>query len=121
MKMLDVLVGGMLAGITAMGAYAQQAGHELTTYEPAPQLLTSVECTYPRSALEENVEGRVVVCALIDTNGIVTDVSIEESSGRADLDSSAMDCACQYVFSPAMHQGNPVESTVFIPVEYKLH
>lgn len=69
---------------------------------------------YPRAARDAGIGGRVVVQIEVGTNGRVTNCSIVQSSGNADLDETS--CRLiqrRYRYAPARDaQGRPVPDTV---------
>jgi protein TonB len=76
--------------------------------------------SYPASAMRERVGGRVVLLVSVDENGRATDVSVKQSSGRADLDAAAMACARQSSYEPYRANGVPQTSRVEAPFEFKV-
>ncbi|MCB9357835.1 MAG: energy transducer TonB [Calditrichaeota bacterium] len=74
---------------------------------------------YPESALRDTIEGRVVVAVKVDSSGSVTSCQVIRSL-RADLDSVVVRAMPAVAFTPAIFEGNPVATTVMIPIEFKL-
>jgi protein TonB len=81
--------------------------------------LSSPKPRYPISALRHNAGGTVVLRVAIDDNGTPTDVDILQRSGSRDLDRAAMTALRQWQFRPATRNGQPVASTVEVPVEFR--
>jgi TonB family protein len=75
---------------------------------------------YPTDAKQQGAQGLAYICAHIDEKGLVSKVHVMKSSGRYDLDSSAVESVKKYEFEPAMKDGKPVKTEVTIPVQYKL-
>ncbi len=75
---------------------------------------------YPRRALREGIEGTVRLTVSIDAMGNVVDVQIAQGSGSAELDRAAQDAVREWRYQPAIHDGQPVASTLEIPVDFKL-
>jgi TonB family protein len=67
------------------------------------------ENQYPISALQTGTEGSAVVTLEITPQGNVTDVSVLESSGNADLDNASIVCARDWQYRPAVQNGVPIE------------
>ena len=65
-------------------------------------------------------EGTVVMRLVIGTEGGVTQVGLERSSGFEDLDQAAMTAARGWRFEPAIEAGRAVVSMVRVPVEFSL-
>lgn len=60
---------------------------------------------YPPSEIERNVEGRVMVQALIDTTGRVVDVQLLASTGVVPFERSSAEAVWQYRFRPYRPEG----------------
>lgn len=65
-------------------------------------------------------EGTVVMRLVIGTEGGVSQVGLERSSGFDDLDQAAMTAARGWRFEPAIEAGRAVVSMVRVPVEFSL-
>ena len=65
-------------------------------------------------------EGTVVMRLDVGTDGRVTRVDLERSSGFDDLDQAAMAAARGWYIEPATEAGRAVASTVRVPVEFSL-
>lgn len=76
---------------------------------------------YPSEALERGLEGRVVVAALIGTDGQVRSASVLESSGVAMLDQAALDkvrTTRNLPAPPVMLRGR--EFTMGVPIIFRI-
>jgi TonB family protein len=71
---------------------------------------TCPEEMYPISALQAEAEGRTLLAFKITPQGTVTDVTVDTSSGNADLDAVSVDCAKQWQYRPAMQNGVAVQA-----------
>jgi protein TonB len=76
---------------------------------------TKPEPPYPRIALERHQEGRVMIHALIDTNGIPADVTVRDPSGYSILDRHAE----QWVKNKWRWEPGEMRS-VLIPFEFQI-
>ena len=85
-----------------------------------PQIVNQPRPSYPLDARDEGVEGTVVLLASIDTDGHVSKVRVERSSGDRRLDSAAADAVEQWTYNPALRDGVPVTSTVRVRVQFRL-
>ena len=65
-------------------------------------------------------EGKVMMLLDIGTDGRVTRVALDRSSGFADLDQAAMTAARGWYIEPAIEAGRAVASTIRVPVEFSL-
>lgn len=76
---------------------------------------------YPMSARRDGAEGEVLVAASIDPDGLVTAVSVSQSSGRNDLDAAATDTVLRrWRFRPATRAGKPIPSRETVLVRFVL-
>lgn len=73
----------------------------------------------PRYPVSGN-EGKVLMRLIIGTDGRVTGVVLDRSSGFDDLDQAAMTAARGWRFEPAIEAGRAVVSAVRVPVEFSL-
>jgi protein TonB len=76
---------------------------------------------YPREALRQGIEGTVVLLISIDAQGNVLDIKVERSSHNRDMDREAVQAARRWRFNPAVENGQPVASTVRVPVDFTLN
>jgi TonB family protein len=83
--------------------------------EPA-RLVSSVSPAYPAVARSQNIAGDVVIDALIDPTGKVTDVNVV--SGPILLRQPAMDSVRMSKYSPARLDGRPVSTHLLVTVRY---
>lgn len=87
----------------------------------APRVLRSVEPIYPPNAKRSGVEGVTYVHVMIDTSGNVTEATVAQSSGRADMDNAAVEAAWQWQFSPALDTyGVPAVCGITFPMRFHL-
>lgn len=74
---------------------------------------------YPKSALADSLEGRVLVSAQISATGTVK--SVEVMTGvRKDLDDAALEAVRTILWTPAKKNDKPVESSIIVPIQFKL-
>jgi periplasmic protein TonB len=83
-----------------------------------PERIRRVPAKYPKVAEMANVEGTVVIEAVIDVDGRVTRPRLLKSIPL--LDAAALDAVKQWEFKPAMRDGRPVPVTVKLSVEFVL-
>jgi periplasmic protein TonB len=75
---------------------------------------------YPAAARQAMIQGTVVLRVQISRDGRVADVSIVQSSGYAILDSAAGDAVRAWRGHPARRGGEAVDSSVLLPVIFRL-
>lgn len=86
-----------------------------------PVPIRKVDPKYPPDVMKENVEGEVVLYAIIRADGSVDDIQLVRKLDPR-LDTNAVAALAQWKFRPAMRQGEPVdvEAVVHIPFKYRL-
>jgi TonB family protein len=81
-----------------------------------PRLLSSAPPVYPALAQSSNIAGDVVINALIDSTGKVTDMNV--ISGPILLRESAMETVRTWKYSPARADGQSVPAHLQVTVRY---
>ncbi|MDH5821499.1 energy transducer TonB [Luteimonas sp. RD2P54] len=93
---------------------------------PAPAItrpadpLERVEPEYPAAALRAQEEGTVLLRVQVDAGGNPGAIEIARSSRSRELDRAARTAVGQWRFSPAMENGQPVASTVEVPIDFRM-
>jgi len=87
--------------------------------EELPEAIEKVPPDYPQLARKKNIEGTVVVQALVGKDGRVKDAKVVQSI--PELDDYAVVAVKQWRFIPAKSKGQPVAVWVAIPVMFTLH
>ncbi len=75
---------------------------------------------YPRSAIAAKAQGRVMLRTCVDAHGKPYATSIEQSSGRSDLDRSALESVEQWQFRPKVCGGKRRSEWVWVPIQFEL-
>ncbi len=75
---------------------------------------------YPAMAKRRGYEGVVLLNVLVDTEGMVSEIKIKNSSGHISLDRAALKTVKNWLFAPAIEGGRRVVMWVDIPVEFQL-
>ncbi|MFA5985496.1 MAG: energy transducer TonB [Methylococcaceae bacterium] len=75
---------------------------------------------YPAISRELGEQGRVLLRALINTDGSVANVAIRTTSGYSRLDQAACDSVKQWRFVPARQGDQAVSAWVVVPVTFSL-
>jgi len=95
-------------------------------YEPGPgienpQVLEMVQARYTTEAQRREIEGRVLVSAVVLPDGTVGDVQVVESLDASyGLDRSAVDAARRWRFTPGTREDRPVAVRVVIELTFAL-
>jgi protein TonB len=75
---------------------------------------------YPPAALQQRVEGRVILRALISAQGTVMRLSVHQSSNVPGMDESALEAVRRWRFEPALRGETPVSCEIAIPIIFEL-
>lgn len=86
-----------------------------------PAYRSRVVPEYPERARQREIEGEVLVSALIGIDGRVQSIQILESNPPGIFDEAVVASLQQSVFEPARYRGNPVETWVNIPFPFRLN
>jgi len=84
----------------------------------APRKIVNVPPRYPTHAQLARIEGVVVLDAVIDSTGRVTDVRVTRSIQA--LDQAAIDAVRQWRFTPTLLNGEPVSILLTVTVRFTL-
>ena len=93
---------------------------EFIAVERNPVLVESPVPIYPELARMAQIEGTVMVRALVGKDGKVKEAFVLKR-GNDLLDKAALDAVASYVFLPAMQNQRPVMVWVTIPFRFALH
>ena len=76
---------------------------------------------YPAEAFVNKIQGKVVVCFIVETDGSISDVKVAQSVHPA-LDAEAVRVVktIPKKFSPGKKDGKAVKTTYNLPVKFKL-
>jgi TonB family protein len=87
-----------------------------------PLLLKQTEAHYTSDAMRAKLAGDVVVEAIVMPNGTVGKVRVVESlDARYGLDDEALKAVEQWLFRPALLNGQPVPALATLTVPFRLH
>jgi protein TonB len=84
----------------------------------APALIKRVEPIYPPLAVAANIEATVILDAIVDEEGEVTDVTVLRSGGV--LDRAAIDAVLQWRYAPLMLNGRPASFQLTVVLSFRL-
>ena len=74
---------------------------------------------YPELAVRGEIEGRVIVQFVVDTDGRVTDPIVLRSPNDL-LTAAAIEAVMESRFTPGMQRGRPVRVRYTVPIRYAL-
>lgn len=89
-------------------------------YEVEPKITFQPNVEYPEAAKRLGAEGTAFIKALVDRDGSVMRVVVLRSSGCAILDTSAVQSAYEFKFSPALQNNKPVRVWIMLPLRFRL-
>jgi TonB family protein len=97
------------------------------SYSPAhpysdPKLLQDFLCSeviYPEKALEQGLEGKVVMTFIVEKDGSVSNVRIKDSASQ-ELDAEAKRLFSMLLWEPAISFGQPVASENEFPIDFNI-
>ena len=84
----------------------------------ADNLISKAVPTYPPDAKKAKIQGKVVLSAVIDTQGNIQNLRV--ISGPRELQQSAIDAVRQWKYKPYLLNGDPVEVSTSINIIYSL-
>jgi TonB family protein len=84
-----------------------------------PKKISGATPQYSEAARKEQVQGSVLLSALVGEDGTVQDVKLETSL-HPDLDQAAMDAVRSWRFEPAMKDGAPIPLNIHIGLSFHL-
>lgn len=104
------------AGLDAGG----NAPHPVDQGIAAGQVMRKVPPIYPEVAKEHNVEGTVILRAIIGTDGRIRSLRIQKSPD-GDLSLAAFYAVAQWTYTPYLLNGVPSEVDTTITVNFRMH
>ncbi len=96
------------------------APHVPVFTEAAPIQGKQPQPTIPDEFRSDALDTTVVVDVTIGPDGAPTTATIDQSTGKRELDRLAVDAAKQWRFTPATRDGEPVESRVKLHIEFQV-
>jgi TonB family protein len=84
----------------------------------AGNIVRKVPPIYPAAAKKANIQGAVVLKAVIGKDGTVEDLDVV--SGPSELQQSSLDAVQQWIYKPFLLNGEPIEVETQINVIYRL-
>jgi TonB family protein len=118
---LRAIVAVFVAMVCASAAAMQErpvykVGDEGVT---APKVRKEVHPVYSKEALENHVQGEVVLEGVVTEEGMMTDLRVVKPL-EPSLDRAAIDAALQWRFEPARKDGKPVRVWVTLEMAFRL-
>src|SRR5581483_11487280 len=83
------------------------------------RLVHSVKPTYPSAAVEQRVEGPVVLHGTIGKDGVIRELKVVR--GDPMLSAAALDAVQQWRYDPYKRDGSPIEMPIDITIDFNLN
>ena len=107
------------AAETSAGLSVNAAQRERLSTAAIPELRPVVDATYPALGLHSNVQGSVVLEAVVAADGSIEGLRVV--SGPSILSAAAQQAVRQWRFKPYLQHGQPVETKARITVNFSIH
>lgn len=87
-----------------------------------PVPIRQADPQYTSEAMRAKIQGVVRLAAVVQTNGLVSDIKITKSLDRTyGLDQAAVDAAGKWLFSPCKKENKAVPCSIEMELEFRLH
>ena len=87
-----------------------------------PTVVDRSEPQYPTQAKKNKITGRVAVEVVVGPDGSVNDAKLVWACPQGyELESAAVNAVQDWKFEPAMQEGEPVEASTVVVVDFRLH
>lgn len=86
----------------------------------SPVATHKVDPKYPPDAIKQNIEGEVVLYAIIRADGSVDSIQLVRKLDPL-LDQNAIQALAQWKFRPATREGSPVDIEAVVHIPFKYH
>jgi protein TonB len=103
-----------------MAASGAEGGAAKAVIPARPRYRTNPPPVYPEMARRRQMEGTVVLKALVNTQGRVDALNVQSSSGHSVLDRAALRAVRNWIFIPGKQNNNPITMAVLVPVRFAL-
>ena len=113
--------------LLALALVAFVGAQDSTVYKPGdgvllPQVTKQVKAEYTNEAMQNRIEGRVVLDVVVLADGAVGDVEVTESLDSVyGLDKNAAAAMRQWQFKPGQKDGKPVSVLWTIEYTFKIN
>lgn len=92
----------------------------ITEVDQAPRAIRTFPPQYPYTAKRDNIEGRVLLKFVVDTDGLPKEAKVEVSEPEGVFDEAALKALERYRFRPAVKDGKTVLCIVKLPISFRL-
>jgi len=119
----------LISGLTSFG-YSQTCNDEIfTVVEVSPSFIggeaamnkfLAKNLTYPREALEKNIQGTVYVSFIVEADGSITNATIKRDIGAGCGEEAVRVVKMMPKWNPGKQRGKTVRTQFILPVSFKL-
>lgn len=114
-------VAVVLVGTTAWAAQPQVKATLRHTSRAVPvRGVTLTPPRYPKDAVDQKVEGTVILIVDVAADGTVSKVVVERAKPAGVFDAASMEAVKKWTFKPKMNGGKAVASRVRVPVDFRM-
>lgn len=110
LRLMKCLLLFSIFSITSSLAFPQENESLHTAFIP-PQVISAPPALYPRRAVQNGQEGWVSLSFVVNTEGKVESLMVENSSNISVFGDSALSAVQNFTFTPAMENGQPVKAS----------
>jgi len=87
-----------------------------------PRVVSRTQPVYPRAARQQGIEGTVHMRLLVNSNGVVSEALVTDSSGNEELDAAAAAAAEKWQFIPAQNGfGQDIDCYANVAITFNLY
>ncbi len=122
----DTLIGGAASDVFEVDTTdlipdnsGDVSSEYVSVYETPPRPIHIQEPVYPSAALNQNIEGTVVLLLYVDIDGSVTRAEVINSTNPL-FNDAAITAGLKCKFKPAESAGRPIRVKLVFPVNFKL-
>jgi TonB family protein len=89
------------------------------SHSTPPMVIHKAEPEYTEEAREANLEGIVILSAVVGADGVPSDIKLVRGLGKG-LDQKAIECLASWRFKPATLHGEPAPPKVSVDMTFRL-
>ena len=117
--MKTVLLTLLCLSVVVVRASGQDTDKEKTKVDVMPVVEKRVMPKYPDAAKKDHLQGKVYLSVLVDAKGRVEKVEVLKTDAQI-FNEAAIASAKEWMFKPALKNGEPVPTWVTVPFQFKL-
>lgn len=94
--------------------------YNLKEVDQLPRVIRVLLPSYPISAAEDGIEGRIVLRLVVGSDGVAHEAEVVEAEPEGVFEESALAVVVKYKFKPAVKNGENVDCIVKLPIKFTL-